>query len=124
MVNIARPHPGVLRASFSYERLPGSPGVVAIRDLDDGMSVTNDAEAVIVYLAGSPFLLKDGERVIYEDTMGRWDELAHRDGRFVGFLPIGARSLEVALMVVDTPTEDHSAGPPIVVRGPLERGGY
>lgn len=49
-------------------------------------SVTNDAENVcrdVVARHGN-------HRIIYRDTMGRWDELAHDAGRFIGFKPMPA----------------------------------
>ena len=45
------------------------------------LSVTNDAEAVCHELhARFP-----NHRIIYRDTEGKWDELLHRSGVFVGF---------------------------------------
>lgn len=31
----------------------------------------------------------DQYAVIYRDTMGNWDQLLHRDGRFAGFKSLG-----------------------------------
>lgn len=49
-----------------------------------GMSVTNDAEAVVKHLTHHY-----GEDVViyYRDTEGDWDELQHAKGEFVGFVP-------------------------------------
>lgn len=44
---------------------------VFVVDLDDGMSVTNDAEAVYAEVTAE----HPGKRFIYRDTMGRWDEI-------------------------------------------------
>lgn len=56
-------------------------------------SVTNDAEAVVKYINDN----YPKRRIVYKDSMGRWDELQHIDGEFVGFAPIGAKSLVEAL---------------------------
>lgn len=47
------------------------------------LSVTNDAGHVATELA----LHYGGRRIYYRDTNGRWDELAHDCGKFVGFKP-------------------------------------
>lgn len=73
-------------------------GVVWIVDLDeDGASVTNDAERVVVDLVQfgvSP----DAQPIIYRDSMGQWDRILTRGGRFHGFQSLGgARSLQEAV---------------------------
>lgn len=56
--------------------------IVYIMDNDDGsLSVTNDAERVCREIAA----LYPGHRIVYRDTMGRWDELVHHEGRFLRF---------------------------------------
>jgi len=51
-------------------------------DADDGAaSITNDAEAVTEFLVAA----YGDKPIIYRDTEGRWDFLAHRGGRFTGF---------------------------------------
>jgi hypothetical protein len=62
-------------------------GFVLVEDRNQGMSVTNDAENVIEYLASLYDLGK--LRVLYRDSSGRWDELAVKDGRFCGFRFVG-----------------------------------
>lgn len=68
--------------------------LVWIRDLhvESGYktrSVTNDAEGVVEALHQH----YPGYRVIYQDTEGKWDELAHDSaGKFTGYLP--ARHLD------------------------------
>ena len=47
------------------------------------MSVTNDAEAVTKQLFDS----YGNKRFIYLDTIGRWDELVHKNGVFLNFKP-------------------------------------
>lgn len=60
---------------------------VAITDECDthgGRSVTNAAEEVVAFLLP----LYPGRRIIYRDTEGRWDELAHDGKKFTGFKPM------------------------------------
>ena len=61
---------------------------IVIEDQDLGRSVTNDAENVIADLREREFDLS--LPVIYCDTMGRWDGLTVRAGRFAGFYPLNA----------------------------------
>jgi hypothetical protein len=56
---------------------------VFIIDHDIGRSVTNDAEAVVEAV----LRVFPSKRIIYRDTDGRWDELVHAKGGFVGFSP-------------------------------------
>lgn len=57
--------------------------VFIVDDNNGGMSVTNDAEAVVVdVLAKYP-----DHQIIYRDTEGQWDELLHWKGQFAGFKP-------------------------------------
>lgn len=56
-------------------------------DLDQGASVTNDAEAVIAWLTAN---LEGGigkRKVYYRDTYERFDELKVNAGTFAGFSP-------------------------------------
>ena len=57
--------------------------MVYLIDHDDGMSITNDAEAVVQ----TTNELYPGYRIVYMDTMGNWDELVHNDGVFDRFAP-------------------------------------
>lgn len=70
-----------LRSMFQVDHIRDD--VVYLTDLDVGMSVTNDAENVVEYL----YNRFGNKRFVYRDTMGRWDELAHTNGHFTGFLP-------------------------------------
>jgi hypothetical protein len=65
-----------------------SRGCILVEDLDQGVSVTNDAEAVIASLARRGFDLAS-RPVIYRDTTGRWDGLRVRRGAFAGFVTLG-----------------------------------
>lgn len=63
-------------------------GAIVIEDQDRGRSVTNDAENVIADLRERGFDL--ALPVIYRDTMGCWDGLTVRAGRFAGFYPLNS----------------------------------
>jgi len=60
-------------------------GTVFIVDTDRGdrLSVTNDAERVVMEINE----LYPGQRIMYRDSMLKWDELVHDDGNFKGFRP-------------------------------------
>lgn len=70
-----------LRSVFQVDHI--TEDMVHLRDLDVGMSVTNDAENVVEYL----YNRFGNRRFVYRDTMGRWDELVHSNGHFTGFRP-------------------------------------
>jgi hypothetical protein len=82
-----------MRASYKCE-LEGD-DLLLITDLDQGRSVTNDAENVIADLARTYDLT--ARRVIYRDTMGVWDGLAVNRGKFTGFVAIDARTRDDAV---------------------------
>jgi hypothetical protein len=55
---------------------------IYLADENDGaMSITNDAEAVVMWANR----LYPNRRIIYRDTEGYWDELVHEDGVFKYF---------------------------------------
>jgi len=57
-----------------------APGVVAIIDQDDGaMSVTNDIENVVARLV-TLGMLRAGDRLVYRDSGGDWDEVVLTPG--------------------------------------------
>ena len=63
--------------------------MLVIRDVgpwDQHPSVTNDAENVVLELAGQN-LLQPGRRLLYYDSDGRLDEMLIKDGVFLGFAP-------------------------------------
>lgn len=68
-----------------YEVLGFDGDAVWIADIgeDTDRSVTNDAEAVVQSLANR----YGTRRIIYKDTMGRFDELVHERGVFKHFAP-------------------------------------
>lgn len=63
------------------------PDAVLLVDLDSGVSITNDAEAVvkrILSLHGKDFP-DQPPRILYQDTQGDWSELKHDGQKFTGF---------------------------------------
>ncbi len=72
------------------------PGFICVTDLNQGMSVTNDAENVVAELLEAGHDLKSN-RVLYRDSEGIWDELRVRGGKFAGFQLLSAKDLEVAM---------------------------
>lgn len=60
---------------------------VLIADNDEGMSVTNNAARVVRHLHDSIEGGLGKRHVYYQDTMGRFDELCHDQGKFTGFAP-------------------------------------
>jgi hypothetical protein len=89
-----------MRATYSWGRatIDGATSVVWIVDKDEGgASVTNDVERVIadlVQLGVDP----DAQPIIYRDSMGFWDRLVTRGGRFHTFQSLrGSTTLEGAL---------------------------
>lgn len=82
------------RANYTIDWIEG---IVLITDLNlGGMSVTNDAEAVIADLA---ITSGDLSRVIvlYRDSAGDWAELRTHNGRFAGFQALGDIDRDKAL---------------------------
>lgn len=56
---------------------------IYLTDLDQGCSITNDAEQVV-----REVVLKYGnKRILYFDTMENQDELCHNNGVFTHFAP-------------------------------------
>lgn len=71
------------RAQYSIQKVDKDKKIVYIVDLDGPLSVTNDAEYVVRTLDN----MYHNFRIIYQDTMGNWDELKHDNGVFTGFAP-------------------------------------
>jgi hypothetical protein len=73
---------------------------ICLEDSGKGRSITNGAEDVIRHLEtalAAHGLDMDRYAVIYRDTMGNWDQLLTRDGRFAGFKSLGGTAdLETA----------------------------
>ncbi|ETS32002.1 hypothetical protein PTE_01758 [Photorhabdus khanii NC19] len=74
-----------VRASFEVA-LQTDTHLVLI-DLDQEASVTNDAEAVIAWLAANLGGGIGKRKVYYRDTDGRFDEIKVNAGAFAGFAP-------------------------------------
>jgi hypothetical protein len=76
--------PDLLGRRAQYDVAKVTPEIVWISDRNDGaISVTNDAENVVMELHNK----YPGARVIYRDSDGNWDELKHKGGQFTGFAP-------------------------------------
>lgn len=71
------------RSTYFIEHIDSLEQIIRIVDLDEGMSVTNDAENVVREVNAQ----RPGYRILYRDTMGNWDELLHDNGIFQGFAP-------------------------------------
>lgn len=71
--------------------------VVGIHINDGGRSLTNSAEEVVRALSRSQYL-KEGDRLVYRDTEGCWDEMQVQKGVFVGFRYLGATSMDDAVL--------------------------
>lgn len=68
-------------AHYKIEKVDREKETLWIKDLDGPLSVTNDAEHVVDVLNRA----YPAFRIYYQDTMGRWDELVHRNGIFIRF---------------------------------------
>lgn len=72
------------------------PGFICVADLDQGRSVTNDADEVIADLERAGYDLATN-RVIYRDTRGIWDEFVVNDGRFHDYRSVNEKDLDAAI---------------------------
>lgn len=73
--------------SANYEITSVNDFLVLLRDLDNGVTITNSAYEVILDLE---MKLPNGigrKKVYYKDTAGQIDELVVKDGHFDGFAP-------------------------------------
>lgn len=76
------------RSTYEYEVLRTTPmPLVIIRDLNQGMSVTNNAESVCQAILARENLAPDGCTIIYRDTEGIYDGIFY-DGSDVRFYPL------------------------------------
>jgi len=60
---------------------------LVIRDLglwDEHLTITNDAENVVTRLIESGDL-KEGQRLLYEDSKGKLTEILFENGKFIGY---------------------------------------
>ncbi len=81
------------RATYFTESI--GPFIVAVTDMNEDLSVTNDIENVIEDL--KVFHDFDCKRLIYCDSEGRWDGVAIVDGKFARFVPLGHRDKQQAV---------------------------
>lgn len=87
--------------------------VICLEDIGTGRSITNGAEVVVAQLFSMFGADLAGKRIIYRDTMGNWDGLAHHEGRFLGFVPLGGikdgdRAIEAARAHANWPVKGNS----------------
>ena len=72
--------------------------VLALIDLDKGLSITTNAANIIHGLRRDGYLEEPRTRIVYCDTTGRWDELMISFEReFCNFKHIGASSCDEAI---------------------------
>jgi hypothetical protein len=76
------------RITSSFTVLSETDTFILIRDKNDSdhASVTNAANYTVEWLA-QRFEIAN-RRIVYQDTMGRFDELSHKRGKFDGFKPL------------------------------------
>ena len=74
----------------AYRVLVVNAHTITIEDLNQGKSVTNDAERVVAELLGQ---YGASHRIFYYDTMGNHDELCHDGVRFTHFAPARDQAL-------------------------------
>lgn len=72
----------MLRSTFDV--VYHNENAIFIVDLDEGMSVTNDAENVVIKLLTT----FGNKRIVYRDTMGTWDELCHDGRKFTHYMSL------------------------------------
>ena len=66
---------------------------IVLVDLDEGMTITNDAERVVEDLVKLEIYERPGARVVYRDTAGEWAELLVLERKFNGFAPASLDTL-------------------------------
>ena len=72
--------------------------VLALIDLDKGLSITSNAANIVHGLRRDGYLEEPRTRIVYCDTTGRWDELMISFEReFCNFKHIGATSCDEAV---------------------------
>lgn len=95
-----------LKSSFTVIRETDT--FILIRDDDETeyASVTNAADYTVECLA-QRFDIAN-RRIVYQDTMGRFDELSHKNGKFNGFKPLteSQQKFYVELLACGSKKED------------------
>ena len=76
-----------MRSAFTSCRVahPDGKGHIEVRDIDGAVSVTNDAEAVVLHCLSQYCQFGENYPIYYQDTEGSWDELKHDGTKFTGF---------------------------------------
>lgn len=80
------------RSDYSY-RIDGD--VIAITDNDKGRSVTNDVPNVLADLVKEGIDLSQ-YKIMYRDTSGIWDGIAHDGNAFTAIFPLTEREYPAA----------------------------
>lgn len=91
-----------MRAVYRWYR---ALGVVCIEDADEvgAASVTNDVERVLADLEHLGVDL-NAQPIVYRDSMGYWDQIVVRGGRFFAFQTLrSSRTLEGAISHLPAP---------------------
>ena len=91
-----------MRAYFEYE-IENHKGVniIAIIDLNTGMSVTNDAENVCEYISKEAGIDLNNYKILYKDSDGYLDGIKYNGvGRDVSFYPIREKDFFKAKNIV------------------------
>jgi hypothetical protein len=85
---------GKQRMTSSYSVILDADRFILIKDNDDPdfASVTKSADYTVESLAEVYDL--SNRRLVYMDTMGRFDELRHANGKFAGFRALTANQQE------------------------------
>ncbi|WP_409562680.1 hypothetical protein [Hyphomicrobium sp. MC8b] len=92
------------RASYTYEI---ADGVLALTDCNGPRSLTNDVENVLADLRDTLGLPLPAT-IVYRDTQGAWDGIAHVDGIFSGFYFLGTRDRDTAIAKAKSPTPERA----------------
>ncbi len=79
----------LINVRAKYTILEDTPDRILIQDCGIGMSITNDAEAVVADLIKRG-LVTTGKIILYQDTENNVDRLVHDGTKFIAFGP-GAR---------------------------------
>ena len=94
---------GEIRSRFTVETRRGVTCLIDCASSHKTMTITNDAECVVRFLHRRG-LAGPGQRVVYKDTTGVWDELTHDGmGTFTGFAPLRVDTADEAVKMVTRP---------------------
>lgn len=76
----------MIRCSYSVVFSDNARNMLVLRDLNDGMSITNDVDNLVLHLRNTGQI--HSETVLYYyDSEGRLDQILHDGRKFCGFTP-------------------------------------